>query len=140
MEIATAGDDLRFVVGYALDRVGPFARRLDRGLDRLRAGVHRQRHVLAGHFTGFRKERAEFIRVERARNDIERAYLVAHQADEARIGVTVTDGRIRAHHIEVFLTRFVPYENALAVREHDGKRVIVVRAVARLEVNVLVHR
>ncbi len=140
MEVAAAGDDLGLVVGDALDRVGPFASRLDRGLDGFRAGVHRQRHVLPGQFAGFREERTEFVRVEGARNDVERTHLFAHQADETRVGMAVTDGRVRAHHVEVLLTGLVPHENAFAVREHDGKRMIVVRAIARLEVNVRVHR
>jgi hypothetical protein len=45
VEIAVGDDDFRAIARDALDPIAPAARRLDRGLDRLRAGVHRQRGV-----------------------------------------------------------------------------------------------
>jgi len=45
MEVAVANDDLGLAVGDPFDRVTPFSRRLDPGLDGLDPGVDRQRSV-----------------------------------------------------------------------------------------------
>ena len=45
VEVAAADDDLRLAGRDALDLVAPLARRLDRGLDGLGAGVHRQHPI-----------------------------------------------------------------------------------------------
>ncbi len=66
VEVVLAGDDLGLVLRDALDRVGPLAGGLDRGLDRLGTGVHRQRHVLAGQRAGALEKRPELVRIERA--------------------------------------------------------------------------
>src|SRR5215510_4809274 len=57
VEIALRHDDLGAVAAHALDPIGPAARGLDRGLDRLGAGVHRQRRIEAADAAEFVEER-----------------------------------------------------------------------------------
>src|SRR6185369_5731884 len=56
VEVAGADDDFGAVRGHALHAIGPFARALDRGLDSLGAGAHRQRPVHAGHLAELGEE------------------------------------------------------------------------------------
>ena len=66
VEVAGEDQNLGLVFLDALDVVAPFSRRLDRRLDGLRAGVHRQHPLVAGHGVDFRIERAELVRAEGA--------------------------------------------------------------------------
>ena len=89
-EVAGGDDDLGPSVGHALDLVGPLARRLDRGLDRLGAGVHRQRAVHAGESrTAARRNGAEPVGVEGAAGDGQRLRLL----DRARAPASGGRGR-----------------------------------------------
>jgi hypothetical protein len=47
--------------------------------------------------------------------------------------MTVACGRISAHHVDVAASGNIPQMRAFPAREHDGKRLIVVGAVATLE-------
>ena len=139
-KLPEAGDDLRLVRGHALDRVGPLPRRLDGGLDSFGAGIHRQRHVLAGELAGAGQERAELVRVERARNDAECRHLLLDEAHEPWMRMAVAHRRIGAHHVEVALAILVPDIGAFAPRQDDGQRMVIVRAIARLEVDAGAHQ
>ena len=66
-------EDLRAIRRHALDVVAPAAGRLDRGLDRLGAGVHREHHVLAGELGEVAAEDGERVVVERARGQRHRS-------------------------------------------------------------------
>jgi hypothetical protein len=66
VEVACGDDDLGRVEGHALDLVGPLASHLDRGLDGLGAGVHRQHHLGAGQLGELVAEGAELVVVEGA--------------------------------------------------------------------------
>src|SRR6516164_8458964 len=58
-------NDHGLAVRHPLDPVPPLARDLDRGLDRLGAGVHRQYHVHVGQLGQLGAERPELVLVER---------------------------------------------------------------------------
>ena len=77
VEIVGADDDLGLAVRDALDLVAPLARRLDRGLDRLGAGVHRQRHVEAGEFVQFLAQKRQADRCGRRARSASPAGLLA---------------------------------------------------------------
>ena len=66
MKVLRADDDLGAIGRHALDLVAPFARHLERGLDRLGAGFHQQRLVRAGQRAEFRQERRELVVAEGA--------------------------------------------------------------------------
>src|SRR5262249_47975501 len=67
VEIAGGDDDFGAVAGDALDAAAPAARGLDGGLDRLRAGVHRQCGVERGELAQLLEKRAEAVAVIGAR-------------------------------------------------------------------------
>ncbi len=114
VEIAVAHDDLGEPVRHALHRVGPFARRLERGLDRLGAGVHGERGFLAGQLAGAGEERAEPVVVEGARDDPQRVRLADQRLDQARMAVAVADRRVGAQHVGVAPPVGVPHMHAFA--------------------------
>ena len=77
--------------------------------------------------------------MKRARDDVEIADLLLHQLDEARMGMTVTDRRIRAHHVEITFAGIVPHEHRLAAGQDNRKRMVITRAVTRLELDTFTH-
>ena len=85
-EVAGGDDDLGPPFGHALDLVGPLARGLDRRLDRLGAGVHRQRLGHAGRFADGAQEGPEPIGVEGAARHGQPLGLLGQGANERRDG------------------------------------------------------
>src|SRR5262249_58069028 len=89
VEIAVGDDDFGAVAGDALDAIAPAARGLDRGLDRLRAGVHRQRSVERGELAQLLEKRAEAVAVIGARGHGEALGLRRQRGEDARMAVAV---------------------------------------------------
>ena len=110
--------------------VAPLARGLDRGLDRLGAGVHRQHHVLAGELGQPLREGAELVVVERPAGQGEAVQLRLGGLDEPRVPVPEVERRVRRQQVEVALALDVGDPGTLAVGDDDRERVVVVRAVA----------
>ena len=100
-EVAGGDDDLGASFRHALDLVGPLARRLDRRLDGLGAGVHRQRLGHAGRFADGAQERTEAVGVEGAARHREALGLLGENAHEGRMAVAEADRGVRRHHVEV---------------------------------------
>ena len=92
MEIVLENNDLRQALGHALHLIAPLARDLYRGLNGLRAGVHRQ------HFGGVRQraqflaERPELIIAEGARGQRQPRSLLNHRVSDLRMTVALVDG------------------------------------------------
>ena len=84
VEVAGGHDDVRLAGRHALDVVAPLAGDLDRGLDRLGAGVHRQHPVLAGQLRQVAAERAELVVVEGPAGQRHPVELVARRLRAAR--------------------------------------------------------
>ena len=63
VKVSGCDDDLGAVARHALDLIAPAARRLDRGLDRFGAGIHRQGGIKAGQPGQLGKERAQPVAV-----------------------------------------------------------------------------
>ena len=78
VEVVGADDDLGLALGHALDLVAPLAHRLDRGLDRLGARVHRQHLVRAGERRELLVEAAELVVAEGAAGQGQAAGLLDH--------------------------------------------------------------
>ena len=137
VEIALGDDDLGAVAGDALDAIAPAARRLDRGLHRFGAGVHRQRGVEPGEAAQLRQERPEPVVVIGARGHGEAPRLAFERRQDARMGMAVARRRIGAHHVDVAPPGGIPEVRALPAREHDGQRRVIGRAVAGLQLDRL---
>ena len=128
VEVAVARDDRRAAVGNALDLVAPFARRLDRGLDRFRAAAGRQHAIEAGDARQSLHQLRQPVVVVGARRHRELLRLLDQRADDARMRVTEAHRRVRAHQVEQPATFDVGDPRALAARQHDGQRLVVVCA------------
>ena len=67
-----------------------------------------------------------------ARRHGEPLRLLDQRAHDARVRVAVAHRRVRAHHVEIAAAMLVPQPAAVAVREHDGQRIVVARGIAAL--------
>ena len=116
--------------GDAAHLIAPLPNHLDRGLDGLGAGVHRQRRVEAGSLAELAQEGAHLVVVERPRREREAVQLLLRRRHDRRVPVSLVHRRVRAQHVQVALSVHVPDPHALAALEHDGQRVVVVGRVA----------
>ena len=139
MKISRAGDNLGLVVLDAFDCVRPFACCLYGRFDGLCSGVHRQGHILARQLARSFKEHAEFVRIKCSRDDIEAPNLVFDEIDEALVTMAVTHGRVRAHHVEVFLAGIIPDKDAVAAGQNNRQRMIILRTITCFKFDVLIH-
>ncbi len=135
VEVALGNDDLGAVALDAFDPIAPAARRLDRGLDRLRAGVHRQRGVEPRELAELLEEGTETIVVVGARRHSQTLGLGRQRVEDAGMGVAVAGGRIGAHHVDVAPARRIEEVRALSACQHHRERLVVVRTVAVLELD-----
>ena len=83
VEVPVTHDDLRATFGHALHVVAPTPRGLERGLDGLGAGVHRQHQVHRAQLGQFLAERSDPVVVERAGGERHRIELRFRRADHA---------------------------------------------------------
>src|SRR5690606_3637443 len=89
MEVVTAYDDLGLVARHALHAIAPLARELDRRLDRLGAGVHRQRHVHLRRVAELLEELAHPVVVHGPRRQREPAGLREQRLEDARVAMAL---------------------------------------------------
>ncbi len=137
VEVALHGDDRGLAGGDALDLVAPLAADLDRGLDGLGAGVHRQDHVLAGEAGQRLGEAAELVVEEGAAGERQPAQLLARDRDQALVAVTEVERGVAREAVEVAATVDVDHPGAVALGEHHRQGVVVVRGVALGGLDVL---
>ncbi len=130
MEVAVADEDRRPAGRDALDLVAPFARGLDRRLDGLGAGVHRQHAVLAAERGEVARERPELVVGERAARERHAVELVAGGGDEPRVAVAEVQRRVGRQRVEVAAAAVVVDPGALGARDRHRQRVVVVGGVA----------
>ena len=134
VEVAGHHDDVARLRGDALDPVAPGAGDLDAGLDGLGARVHRQHHVLAARASASAvDERAELVVVERAARERDAVELLARGRDEPRVAVPEVHRRVRGEAVEVAPAVDVGHPGAVARRDDDRQRVVVVGGVLVLE-------
>ncbi len=134
VEVPGADDDRRLARGHALDVVAPLARRLDRGLDGLRARVHRE-HEGVGPARGEGPdergerlgERVQEVVVERARRERDATELARGGVDERGVPVPEVERRVPREEVEVAATGHVGDPRPLRARDRHGQRVVVVR-------------
>ena len=120
VEVARHDDDPGLAVGHALDLVAPLARRLDRRLDSLGAGVHRQHELLAGEGGQVAAEGAELVAVEGAARQGEPFELLPCRADEGRVQVPEVEGRVAGERVEIAPSGDVGDPGALGALDDDG--------------------
>ena len=133
VEVLTADDDLRPAGLDPLDLIAPLASRLDRRLDRLGPGVHRQDAL---HRAGFGEPPAELpepVVAERAAGQREPLELLLRGRHEPRMAVTEVERRVGGERVEVAASVDVLDPGALAVADDDRERVVVADAVLVLE-------
>ena len=94
-------DDLGLVGLDALDHVTPFARCLDRGLDRFGTGVHRQHQVQTAQGGDLLGEGAELIVVESPRGQRQTLRLLDERLHDLRVSVPEVQRRVAAEKLEV---------------------------------------
>ena len=133
VKVVVGDHDIGLARGNALDIGSPFARDLDRALDRFGAAVHRQHHVLVAQRRQRRAEPAERLGVEGP----------AHQCDEVQLGVR---GRgdlgiavpeihrgVRGQAVQVAAPFDVDDPRPLGAGRHHRQRRVVVRRVVLIQ-------
>ncbi|MGC0369449.1 hypothetical protein RKD05_001701 [Microbacterium sp. SLBN-111] len=129
VEVTVRDDDGRGIRGDALRPVAPRAGDLDAGLDRLRAGVHRQHEILAAQLRERRGEGTELVVVEGAARERQTLQLLAGGGEDRRVPVAEVQRGVRRQQVEVALALDVGDPDALGARRDDRQRVVVVREV-----------
>ncbi len=137
VEVVLTDDDLGVQVGDALDAVAPEACRLDRGLDRLRAGVHRQHHVVSGEVAQVLGHQGELVVAEGARGEGEPFGLLNERPHDAWVAVALVDRRVGAQAVQVTFALHIPDPDPLSPFDDHINRVIGVRAVGVLQSDVV---
>ena len=137
VEVAGRHDDVRLARGHALDVVAPLAGHLDRGLHRLRAGVHGQHPVHPGQRRQVPAERAELVVVEGPAGQGHPVELVAGRLQQHRVPVPEVESGVPRQAVEVAAAVHVGHPGALGLRDHHRQRVVVVRHVPAREAEVL---
>src|SRR6185503_4267076 len=128
VEVVAADDDLGAVLRDAFDSIAPLARELDRRLDGLGAGIHRQRHLHAGERAELAQERAHAIVVHGARRQRQPLGLLDERRDDARVSMPLIQARVRADAIEILSPFDVEDPHAFAAADDYGQRRVVRRA------------
>ena len=85
-------------------------------------------------------EGPEAIVVERTAGQSDAAHLVDGSGDEGRVTVSEVDRRVGREHVEVATALDIGDPGTLGLVDHDGDRVVVVRAVLVFELDGLVGR
>ena len=116
-----------------LDLVPPLPRNLDRRLDRLRAGVHRQHHVKAKHARDKVGKARKDIVVEGAAAQRQAGRLVGEHPDELRVAVALVDGAVGGQEVEVALALGIPHVHASGTAGDERDGVVVVCGVGVFE-------
>lgn len=126
MEVLRNTKDPGFVLGNALDLVGPLASKLDGRLDSLGTSTHGQTHVVAKDVANLLGPLGEDIVVESARAQGEAASLLGESLDELGVAVTLVDGTVGREEVEVLAALRVPDIDTLGAGKDNGKRMVVV--------------
>ena len=105
VEVARRDDDLGLVGGDALDVVAPLAGDLDRGLDGLGAGVHRQHQVLAAQVAERGAEVGELVVHERPAGQRQLVELGVRRGEQGRVAVAEVERGVAGQEVEVAASR-----------------------------------
>ena len=101
VEVAGGDDDLRPAVRHPFDVVAPLPRHLDARLDRLRAGVHRQHHLLADQGGQVGGEGPQLVVVERPGGEGDAVQLLLGRGDQHRVAVAEVGRRVGGQEVQV---------------------------------------
>src|SRR6202171_5808509 len=139
VKIVGADDDLGLPIRHALHLVAPFAHRLDRALPPFGAAVHRQPPVGAGQLRDLFVERGELVVMEGAGGQRQSARLLYHRGQDFWMAVALVHSRIGGEAVEVTVAWRIPHKDALAARQNDADRLVVIGAKARFPRDEIVH-
>ena len=135
VEVVGADNDLGLIFRHPLDLVTPFPDRLDRALDRFRAGIHRQNLVRPGQGGDFLIERRQLVVAEGARGEGQAGRLLDHGFQDLRMAMPLIDGGIGRQTVEIPVAVHIPDMHALAPADHHVDGLVVMRPKARLGLN-----
>lgn len=121
MEIAVGDDDVGAIRCYALAVGAPFAGDLDRGLDGLGTGVHRQYEIHAGQVGEVPAERTEAVVVKRPAGQGEAGQLFLGSGRQPGVGVAEVEGRVSGQAVQVAAALDIGDPGALAGGQHHGQ-------------------
>jgi hypothetical protein len=125
VEVVGAHDDLGPVGGHALDDVPPAPGQLQRGLDRLGAGVHRQHEVLAAQVGQLAGERPELVVAEGSAGQRQPVELGPRRPDQAGVTVPEVERRVGRQHVEVAAALIVDHPRPLPLHQRHRQRGVV---------------
>lgn len=123
----------------ALDLIAPLPRNLHRGFDRLRAGVHRQDHVVAEELGDILGEPRKDIVVECSRAEGQPLGLLRQGLDQLRMTMALIDGRIGGEEVQIPFPLRIPHRSATCPCKNHGQGMIVVSGVDSFVVDGLLR-
>ncbi len=126
VEVPGRDDDRGLSGRDALDAVAPGARDLDRRLDRLGPGVHREHELGAGQFGERRRERAEPVVHEGTARQGHPVELGPGGVEQPRVAVAEVHRGVRGEPVQVALAVDVRHPRTVAGRDDDRERAVVV--------------
>ena len=135
VKIVGADDDLGLAIRNAFDLVAPLARGLHRGLDRLGARVHGQRHLVAGQLMQLLVEQRQLIVAKGARSQRDLVRLVEHGFHDFGMAVSLVDRRIRRQAIQIAPAFHVVHPHALRPLDDHIQRMVIVGAIVFFELD-----
>ncbi len=135
MEVVCADDDLRLVLGDALDLIAPLAGHLEGAFHRLGAGVHRQGLVRPGEGAQLLVEGRELVVAEGAGGQAEAAGLLDQGLADLRVAVPLVHRRIGREAVEVAPALHVPDIDPLASGQDHVQGLVVPGPEAGLQVD-----
>jgi hypothetical protein len=135
VEVVGADDHFRLAGGNALHAVAPLPGRLDRGLHRLGARVHHERHLHARQLVELLVEHRELIVPEGAGGQREAPGLPDRRVENVGVTVSLADGRVAGQTVEIPAPIDVPHPAPLAALEHDVERLVVAGPVLLFEID-----
>ncbi|MNQ95435.1 hypothetical protein D3C85_1109920 [compost metagenome] len=122
MEVVVGDHDFCAIGFDAFDPVTPASRCFDRGFDGLGTAVHRQCAGESGHPRQLFQKGAQWLAVEGPGHHADLVDLSHRRLTNTRMHVTVTDRRIRRHHVQVARAVFIDCPNAFTLNQHHRER------------------
>jgi hypothetical protein len=128
VEVICRNDNLGLAGQNALHRFAPLARGLQRGLDGLRARVHRQYHLVAGERVQLLAQQRQLVVAKGPRGDRYLRGLLAQRAIDRRVAVPLVHRRVCREQIQVLSALHVIHPRARGTLDHNIQGMVVVGA------------
>ena len=120
MKIACCHNDFCLVFSNSLDLMSPLTGQLEGSFHPFRTGIHGQHLVKAKVFRDVLFKGSQLIVVECAGSQRKRSQLFDHGIFDARMTVSLVDGRVGRQKIIVALAFHIPYKNTFSTGKYHG--------------------